>query len=149
MIINMHVSLCNCFKDRLAERHSCLYLYPCVIKVQSISQSVNPSDCLHLCSQELMVATIRSAGGYNPVTICLFQHFCLPESMTVCPSLFDWLDVRISLLPVCQSAARSACLRVCLPEWMSVCPLLVGRQDAGILLLSVAQLVYMFVSQSG
>ena len=31
---------CNCFKDRLLNRHSCLNLYPCVIKVQSINQSL-------------------------------------------------------------------------------------------------------------
>ena len=29
-----------CIKDRLLDRHLCLNLYPCVIKVQSVSQSV-------------------------------------------------------------------------------------------------------------
>ena len=33
---------CNCFKDTLPNRHLCLNLYPCVIKVQSISFSVSP-----------------------------------------------------------------------------------------------------------
>ena len=30
------------FKDRLPDRHSCLNLYPCVIEVQSINQSLPP-----------------------------------------------------------------------------------------------------------
>ena len=30
-----------CIKDRLLDRHLCLNLYPCVIKVQSVSQSVS------------------------------------------------------------------------------------------------------------
>ena len=41
--IIMCLSVCDCFKDRLPDRHSCLNLYPCVIKVQSISQSLSLS----------------------------------------------------------------------------------------------------------
>ena len=33
------LSVRNCFKDRLPDRHSCLNLYPCVIKVQPLNQS--------------------------------------------------------------------------------------------------------------
>ena len=41
-IIYIYICKCNCFKDRLNDRHSCLY--PCVLKFnQSISQSVKPS----------------------------------------------------------------------------------------------------------
>ena len=38
-------SVCNCSKDRLNDRHSCLNLYPCVIK---FNQSMNLSLSLPL-----------------------------------------------------------------------------------------------------
>ena len=36
----MCLNVCNCLKDRLPDRHSCLNLYPCVIKVLSLSLSL-------------------------------------------------------------------------------------------------------------
>ena len=39
----MRLNVCNCIKDRLPDRHSCLNLYPCVIKVQSVNQSISQS----------------------------------------------------------------------------------------------------------
>ena len=37
--LSLSLLCCNCIKDRLPERHSCLNLYPCVIKFnQSVSQ---------------------------------------------------------------------------------------------------------------
>ena len=41
------LNVCNCFKDRLPDRHSCLNLYPCVIKVQSINLSLSLSPHSH------------------------------------------------------------------------------------------------------
>ena len=46
MCVCVCISVCNCFKDRLPDRHLCLNLYPCVIKVESVNQSVN------LCSTQ-------------------------------------------------------------------------------------------------
>ena len=41
---------CNRIKDMLPERHSCINLYPCVIKFsQSVSQSVSQSLSVCLC----------------------------------------------------------------------------------------------------
>ena len=41
--LSLSLSVCNCFKDRLPDRHSCLNLYPYEIKVQPINQSINQS----------------------------------------------------------------------------------------------------------
>ena len=42
--IYIYISVCNCFKDRLTDRHSCLNLCLCVIKFnQSINQSLSHS----------------------------------------------------------------------------------------------------------
>ena len=46
-----------CIKDRLLDRHLCLNLYPCVIKVQSVSQSLSLSlrcatDIFKKCAPE-------------------------------------------------------------------------------------------------
>ena len=44
LLYRMVVLCCNCINDRLPERHSCLNLYPCVIKFgQLVSQSVSQS----------------------------------------------------------------------------------------------------------
>ena len=37
----IYMCLSVCFNDRLPDRHSCLNFYPCVIKVQSVNQSIN------------------------------------------------------------------------------------------------------------
>ena len=42
------LSLSLSFKDRLPDRHSCLNLYPCIIKVQSINQSLCVCTFFHL-----------------------------------------------------------------------------------------------------
>ena len=43
MSIHIYICLnvCNCFEDRLPNKHSCLNIYACVIKVQSINQSLS------------------------------------------------------------------------------------------------------------
>ena len=46
----MYISVCNCSKDRLNDRHSCLNLYPCVIKFnQSINLSPPPLSLSVFC----------------------------------------------------------------------------------------------------
>ena len=51
------LSACICFKDRLPDRHSCLNLDPCIIKVQSINQS------LSLCMGEGSMAGAETSFG--------------------------------------------------------------------------------------
>ena len=50
LFLSLCASLCLClsFKDRLPDRHLCLNLYPCIIKVQSINQSLYVCTFFHL-----------------------------------------------------------------------------------------------------
>ena len=56
-----------CIKDRLLDRHLCLNLYPCVIKVQSVSQSVSLSLSLSLSYHHSKANCGRSGTVTRPL----------------------------------------------------------------------------------
>ena len=68
------LSVCNCFKDRLPDRHSCLKLYPCVIKGPSIiNQSVNLLPHLQQFS--------ASSPSSPPAVLCVFSFLTSSSSL--------------------------------------------------------------------
>ena len=81
--IYMCLIACNCFKDSLPDGHSCLNLYPCVIKVQSINQPTNQSISL---STNLSLSVCQS--------VCLIVSVCLSVCVSACLSIY----VSLSLL---------------------------------------------------
>ena len=85
------LSVCNCFMDRLPNRHLCLNLYPCVIKVQSVNQSISvplsECDCFFSwCvprelwghTDEYVSATIMWSG-LHWITVCIIalHNLCI------------------------------------------------------------------------
>ena len=80
----MCLSVYNCIKDRLPDRHSCLHLYPCIIKFsQSVSQleSVPGSEWV----LNTRVSHRRPAGSdtqvLGPKTYDCLTCLCVPVSV--------------------------------------------------------------------
>ena len=91
-------SVCNFSKDRLNDRHSCLNLYPCVIKFnQSINQSINLCLCLSL-----------SVSVSLPLCLCLSLCLCVSASLPLCLCLSVCLSLSLSLSLL--SLSLSVCL---------------------------------------
>ena len=56
-----------CIKDRLLDRHLCFNLYPCVIKVQSVNQSVSHMDTVSKATMITGALCVRVIGGLRLV----------------------------------------------------------------------------------
>ena len=72
-----------CIKDRLLDRHLCLNLYPCVIKVQSVSQSV-PAGV-----KRNRHAGDRHCTGTDPEILMICNIFLLAAVITINTETFD------------------------------------------------------------
>ena len=102
----MYLRVCNCFRDRLPDRHSCLNLYPWVIKVQSVNLSLSLSLSLSL---RLDPSPPLSVFAFLSVPVCLYMSsLSLSVSSSFRPSLFSPLSLSLSPLSLSPCVSLSS-----------------------------------------
>ena len=76
------LTVCNVFEDRLPDRHSCLNLYPCLIK---FSQSVNQSGILSLSFCVCVCLSLSPHTHSHQPTLCVMNSNSITSSNTPLP----------------------------------------------------------------
>ena len=102
------------FKDRLPDRNLCPNLYPYVIKVQSVNQSLSLPlpEALCLCGICLSVCRCLSAC-LSRLCLSVSLLLCVCLSLSVCLSVALCLSLSLCLND-CLSLSLSLCLSLCL-----------------------------------